>query len=168
MAIPEWYRTGEAFRLVAGELGDATSRSRAYPRHWQGIGGADAAILAVWLAAVGDEVAEFHTDVLCGAVPVAESEGLDPELDRLIGSMNPLRMDLVARWRDAWWVVEIKPDAGYIALGQVMTYWYYAPLCYLELVGCGAAVLTDRVQPVIEPVFRANGITIIETALAVV
>jgi hypothetical protein len=73
-----------------------------------------------------------------------------------------LRIDAVVEVDGAWWVVEVKPDAGYVGLGQVLAYGFYAPFTYRELEGCGLAVVTDAVQPAIGPVYAQHGVSVWE------
>ncbi|NIP96195.1 MAG: hypothetical protein GWO24_23275 [Akkermansiaceae bacterium] len=56
----------------------------------------------------------------------------------------------------------MKANAGYQALGQVLTYWFYGPMCCEALALCGAGVVTNRVQPCIRPVFDQYGVEVYE------
>jgi hypothetical protein len=108
------------------------------------------------------EVDVLHTDVPCGVVPGSEADGADARTTALIAASHPLRIDAVIRWRGAWWVVECKPQAGYQALGQLLTYGFYAPFAGEELCDARLAVLTDRVQEPIEPVYERFGVAVWE------
>lgn len=148
--------------LVRDGLGERTRRDLDRPRDWQGLTGCDAALLWAWVDGRRERVVELHTDVEIGSVPSWVYELVDPGIRRQACSAHPLRVDACALTDEGWLVLEVKPEAGYQALGQILTYWFYGPQCCGCLAGCGAGVVTNRVQPCIAPVFGHFGVAVFE------
>jgi len=148
--------------LVKNGLCSRTLRDLDNPRDWQGLTGSDAAILWCWADARRDEIQELHTDVELGSVPSWVFSIDDPVVRRQACSAHPLRVDAIALLTGGWILLEVKPNAGYQALGQVLTYQFYAGLCCEVLLGCGVGVVTNAVQPCIAPVYKHFGVEIFE------
>ena len=148
--------------LVKDGLCEKTRRAIDNPRDWQGLTGSDAAILWSWADGRRGEILELHTDVELGSVPSWVFSIEDPALRRQACSAHPLRADAVVLLTGGWILLEVKPNAGYQALGQVLTYLFYAPVCCEVLVGCSAGVVTNAVQPCIAPVYAHHGVEIFE------
>lgn len=152
----------EGHQLVMDGLCSSTRRDLDKPRDWRGLTGSDAAILWCWVDARRSEIREFHTDVELGSVPSWVFSIEDPALRRQACSAHPLRADACVLSQEGWLLLEVKPNAGYVALGQLLTYLFYAPLCCEQLVGCRAGVVTNAVQPCIAPVYKHFGVDIFE------
>ncbi len=148
--------------LVMDGLGEKTQRHLDNPRDWQGLTGSDAALLWSWADARRNEISELHTDVELGSVPSWVFSIDDPALRRQACSAHPLRADAVVLTTSGWILLEVKPNAGYQALGQVLTYQFYAPLCCEVLAGCRVGVVTNAVQPCIAPVYQHHGVEIFQ------
>lgn len=156
----------EGYELVRRSLDHRERRELGRPRHWHGLTGVDRGLLAVWVSDRMSEVAELYTDVPCGVVPCLDGAVGDPFLREQVRANHPLRIDAVAYWRGAWWVMECKPDAGHLALGQVLTYGVYAGFADEKLNGARLAVITDEAAPFAGPVYDRYGVELFEVAPA--
>jgi len=151
--LREVFREGHAFSLVQEGLGDDTRRAFGVPGRWRGLSGGDRALLIAYLDALESEISELHTDVPVGVVPADHGEwASDWHRERWL-KIHPLRIDVVVLDAGGWMVLECKPDAGYVALGQLLTYGFWAGKCIRALRGCRLAVVTDRCQASIRPVY---------------
>ncbi len=69
----------------------------------------------------GYRLAEVWYDVHVGKAVGVGVEG-GPMLERIAAGLTRKRIDVVARVGGGYWVIEVKPLLGYVALGQVLTY----------------------------------------------
>ncbi len=152
----------DGFRLVEDGLGPGTLRDPTRLRYWRGLSADDAALLYAWVVDRGSDLEELHTDVPCGIAPELEVGPADGSFARYVGKLHPLRIDAVVLLKGRWWIVEVKADAGYTALGQVLVYGWYATRTCVSLAGAALAVVTDRVQECIRPVFAELGVEVWE------
>lgn len=156
VCVPEGYRL-----CVSGVCG-RTERDATRPRSWAGLGAEDRALLWRWVDRLGDRLEALHTDVRVGLVPEL-AEGQEGAFYRQQQeALFPLRIDACVRYEGTWRVCEVKPDAGYVSLGQVLTYHYYAERTCPGLVECRKVVLTDRVQEAIRPLFELYEVEVVE------
>lgn len=162
MPLSELAKIPDGFVLVKGGRCESTRRDPEYPRGFRGVSADDAALLHAFLAREGSSVTELHTDVVCGCVPDAEAAGLSEWYADLIARVHPLRIDAVAKISGVWWLLECKPDAGYVALGQVLCYGYYAEICELGLGFFRMGVITNKVQACVAPVFEMYGVEVFQ------
>ena len=75
------------------------------------------------------------------------------------------RIDIVGRAGLAWWVIECKPGAGVVALGQAV---YYSMAFAAEYAHAGVVlpvVITDVVDGDVLPVFEAQRVIVLEVGL---
>jgi len=150
------------FKLFREGLGDSTLRDLRVPTRWRGLTADDNTILSAWLGSIGDDVRELHTDVPVGLVPVLEHFMDDPFMRNQIASNHPLRIDACVRRSDGWFVCEVKPDAGYKALGQILCYLFWAARCLGGLTRASGVVVTDRCQEAVRPLFAEFQIEVVE------
>lgn len=148
--------------LVIDGLGSGTLRDMDNPRAWDGLSAGDCALLVAWLVRHRRSVVELHTDVELGSVPNWLDEVREDYLRRQAKASHPLRADAVVLTDGGWWLLEVKPNAGYQALGQLLTYQFYAGHCCSRLVGCKCGVVTNRVQPCIRPVYGHYDLEVFE------
>ncbi len=147
-------------------LGLGTRRDLDRPRGWLGISRQDSVLLDRLVRGLGAGLVELHTDVRVGLRPVVPSEARTDWMERLGAALYPLRIDACILAGGHWWVVEIKPDAGYVSLGQVLTYEYFARRTCECLRECTPAVLTDHVQECLRPLFSRYGVKVFEVGYA--
>lgn len=105
--------------------------------------------IPIWerfLSAHGDDFLGFDYDVKVGSgtEPV---EGLGDKYARMQSILSKYRIDAVGHRTDAIVIIEVKPDAGTIAIGQIELYTElyrrdFAPS--LPIIG---AIVTDRELP---------------------
>ena len=81
----------------------------------------DIAVWSKYLAAPVAPIKEVWYDVHVGG---AVSVSAEPEdiLSRVAAGVTRKRIDCIARVGGGYWVIEIKPFGGYVALGQVQLY----------------------------------------------
>ncbi len=89
-----------------------------------------------------DEFELFEYDVLCGPKLRVESEEL-PWLGDLSERLMSLRIDVLAHKKGETWLIEVKPNAGLSALGQLMAYRYYLNPNKYEPNELKAVIVTD-------------------------
>lgn len=162
----EPFKVPDDFELVQEGMGANTYRDLRSPRFWAGLSGIDRALLWAFVDGAKPAVGELHTDVPLGVIPSWSGTDGRPDLERLRLSVHPLRVDAVIDLGGQWLVCEVKPDAGYLSLGQVLTYGFYGPICIARLAGCGLLVVTDYVQPAIEPLFVRYDVGVAEVGEA--
>ena len=148
--------------LVRGGLCESTKRDLDRPRHWRGLAMADKALLAIWVRDYREDVGELHTDVVCGLVPVLEGE-LDSPANRAdVQALHPLRIDACAWFKGEWWILEVKPAAGHMALGQILSYGVWGPRGNYRLDKARRGIVTDVAQDSIRSVCEKYGVTVFE------
>lgn len=161
MTLREAITAPDGFRLVRGPFGECR-RDPLRPRQWRGLSAADTALLVAWLADRDVGLLELYTDVTCG-VSVELDGSVEPEwLACMAAECSALRIDVVVREGGEWFVIEVKPSAGYTAMGQVLTYGFYAPLRAEALAGATLGVITDALQEVCRPVYAVYGVQVFE------
>ncbi len=90
--------------------------------------------------------------------PVASGDDL---VQRISAGVTRKRIDVVARVGGGFWVIEVKPLAGYVALGQVVV---YQGLFIREFRPQGEVipiVICDEVDPDLVGDFEASGVGVI-------
>lgn len=162
MSLREPIVVPDGFRLVKNGLGPETLRDSTVVRHWRGLSADDAALLYRWVRGCAHNLEELHTDVPVGISPEIDSGPADGYFAKYVAKLHPLRIDAVALVKGCWFVLEVKADAGYVALGQVMVYGWYAVRTIQVLIDAQVAVVTDKVQECIAPVFSHLGVEVFE------
>lgn len=90
-------------------------------------------------------------------------ESGQPEwLKRMADYTHKKRIDMVWRMGLNWWVVEAKPFAGMVALGQVLFYAELFEQQYAPGQKVGRAIVTDQVDPDVKPIFEKAQIVVFE------
>lgn len=145
-------------------LGSKSRRNLDYPRGWRGLSWQEAGLLVAHISRADPPVDELYTDVVVGAVPADEYRGVTQEHHDLWASTHGLRIDAVARMGGQWWILECKADAGYCALGQLLTYVYWGGLADPRLATARLGVVTDVCQITGRPVFAQHGVEVFEYA----
>jgi len=72
------------------------------------------------------------------------------------------RIDIVWRKSLDYWIVECKPFAGIVALGQVIYYGVAFELEYRPERAVGRAIITDQVDPDLVDLFESLGVVVFE------
>jgi len=124
----------------------------------------DADVWTRFLEKYPGRFAEVWYDVHVGKpVPVPPDS---PEwLERFSGEVSRKRIDVVGRVPGGFIVVEVKPYANYVALGQVMVYW---PLFAEEYGGgaeCAAMVVCYVADQDCVAEFQEHAIELVEVGL---
>lgn len=142
-------------------LTDDTLRDIGNPRHWRGLAGDDAALLATWIAGLEVKPDELHTGIAVGPLPEIPIHIETPRLAAVHVGVSSWRVDAAVRFGEEWWLIECKPDAGHQALGQMIFYrwWWERQSGYPE--ATRFIVLTDECDYDFIPVFEWNGIEVI-------
>jgi hypothetical protein len=131
-------------------------------RTWTGISPIDRSILQRHILANA-----FAPKAVWFNVPV----GLDPLAD-LRASPNPQPPSIATNWSKKidlvfddgrqLWIAEIKPAAGYVALGQVQVYTHWAQKQYDELAHAKPLIITDALDPDVEPCCTNSEIQVLQ------
>lgn len=104
----------------------------------------------------------FRYDVLCGPKLRVESDDL-PWLGDLSERLMSLRIDVLAYNEDETWLIEVKPNAGLSAMGQLMAYRYYLDPSYVGETELKAVVVTDYARhymPELDEAFEIHRIVV--------
>jgi len=72
----------------------------------------------------------------------------------------PMQGDMITGPLDDRFFVEIKPNAGYVALGQILTYWHAGTSLYGDVSPLKPAILTDLARPYMPGVCDDYGVTL--------
>jgi len=102
----------------------------------------DRAIWTRFLSLHEDEFDEFRYDVLAGPKLRLEREDV-PWLGDFTERIMSLRIDVLGYKDGECWLIEVKPNAGLSALGQLMAYRYYLDPSYYEDRDLIATTVTD-------------------------
>lgn len=142
-------------------LTDDTRRDIGNPRHWRGLAGDDAVLLATWIAGLKGKPDELHTGIAVGPLPEIPAEIKTPRLEAVQLGTSSWRVDAAVRFGEWWWLIECKPDAGHQALGQLLFYWWWWKRQPGYPVVVRFVVLTDECDDDMLPVFKAYGVEVI-------
>lgn len=143
-------------------LGRGSERELGAPAGWLGLSADDRCLLVAYVSRFGEEISELHTDVRVGVCPGSDEGSGDEFLDAYAAKVSPLRIDAMVRTPFGWRLLELKPDAGYVALGQVLCYRFYVQRCLPEVCPVEALVVTTTCQVPIWRVFHEYNITVVE------
>jgi len=114
----------------------------------------DVEIWRRFLSQYEDDFEEFKYDVLCG--PKVRLEDPDmPWLGDFSERALSLRIDVLGFKEDEVWLIEVKPNAGLSALGQLMAYRFYLDPSYYEGKTLRAVVVTDYCRHYMPPLDEA-------------
>ncbi len=143
-------------------LTDDTKRDIDNPRHWRGLAGDDAALLATWIDRLEVKPDELHTGIAVGPLPEIPAEINTPRLAAVQVGTSSWRVDAAVRFGAKWWLIECKPDAGHKALGQLIFYrwWWQQQPGYP--VAERFVILTDECDSDFIPVFETYGVEVIK------
>lgn len=105
--------------------------------------------IAIWdrfLDLHGSEFLEFDYDIKVGSgtPPV---DGLGDSYIRMQAILSKYRIDVVGYKSDSIWIIETKPEAGTVAVGQIETYTRLYEREFKpqrKIIGC---IITDRELP---------------------
>lgn len=143
-------------------LSDDTLRDITNPRHWRGLAGDDAALLATWIERLEEKPDELHTGIAVGPLPEIPAEIRTPRLAKVQLGTSSWRVDAAVRFGAKWWLIECKPDAGHHALGQLLFYrWWWNQQPGYPVVE-RLVILTDECDADMIPVFETYGIEAIQ------
>lgn len=119
--------------------------------------------IEVWTRFLQDPVKKIERvwyDVHVGQ-EVTPVIGWDLLGSRIAGGVSRKRIDVVAKVKNQVWVVEVKPLAGFVALGQVKMYHRLFVREYRPRVECVGVVVCGNVDPDVVADFRAAAIVVI-------
>lgn len=97
---------------------------------------------------------DYDVKVGSGTPPV---EGLRPKYRRMQRILSRYRIDVVGFKSNAIWIIETKPEAGTIALGQVDFYTTLYKRDYEPKLPVVGAIITDRILPDMEEFTKSKG-----------
>jgi len=117
----------------------------------------DIAIWERYLDSHGDDFLSFDYDVKVGSgtEPIRD---IGSEYERMQRILSKYRIDVVGYRSNAIWIIETKPEAGTVAIGQIEAYTrlYKRDMSpKLQVVGC---IITDRKLPDMDYLTSARNI----------
>ncbi len=120
----------------------------------------DAAIWTVYLKNPLAKMQRVWYDLHVGQMvsPVVSGDDLG---QRISAGVTRKRIDVVARVGGGFWVIEVKPFAGYVALGQVVTYLGLFIKEFRPLGQVIPIVVCDQVDPDLVDDFEVSGVGVI-------
>lgn len=121
----------------------------------------DTAVWSQYLADPVHPIREVWYDVHVGQgmlLPVGASD-LDKRISR---GISRKRIDVVAAVGGGYWVIEIKPFAGMVALGQVLSYTRLFIAEYRPVEDVLPVIVCDHVDEDLVDEFEADGVLVIE------
>ncbi|MBA7532757.1 hypothetical protein ES705_24987 [subsurface metagenome] len=122
----------------------------------------DTAVWSKYLAAPVHRIKEVWYDVHVGR-PVSGVKPDDKLGMRIASGITRKRIDVVARVGGGLWVVEIKPFAGMMALGQILSYTRLFIEEYRPEEEVRSVVVCDSLDPDLVDEFEDMGVVVIET-----
>lgn len=128
--------------------------------HYDHMSEADSGVWSRFLGSGDFELTEVWYDVHVGK-PIDLPEGMAGAKAARIASIGQKRIDAVCRVDGVLWVVEVKPYANYVALGQVLTYLRLFRRDYVSEGEAIGIVVCDTYDPDLEGEFAADGISVI-------
>lgn len=117
----------------------------------------DRSIWRNFLYTLEDQFDQFHYDVHVGPVP-PPLEDLPPNIRELAHLIYRLRIDVVAYKDEKPTLIEVKPNAGLSALGQLLAYNFYWNKENGRPKPAELAVVTDNARPYMPELFEHYGI----------
>jgi len=137
--------------------GESLKKRMRYPHMLQ----EDHAIWNKFIEAGDYPVEKVWYDVHCGLGIEVDPQA--PEwMHRQAMAVGQLRIDVVAQVKSALWLIELKPDADGMAIGQMMCYLYHFSRDFPDLVDPIPVIITDFVNANALPIFDVLGFTVIE------
>ena len=122
----------------------------------------------IWRRLLGND--DVHFDEVWYDVRVGEAVRVptgQPEwMQRMSDYSTRKRIDIVARRGWDYWVIEAKPFAGVVALGQAIFYSETFRDEYKIRTPVFAAVITDICDPDVLPIFDRHGVVVFEVGRA--
>lgn len=121
---------------------------------------ADAAVWTKYLADPVGDIKKVWYDVHVGK-PAELAPGADDLTVRIAAGITRKRIDAVAAVGGGYWVIELKPIANMMALGQVIAYSRLFEMEYAVYGEVWGVVICDEVDPDLVDDFEAEGIGLI-------
>jgi len=124
------------------------------PRKMRGMLPLDREIWQRFLLKYEDEFEYFEYDVLCGPKLRLERDDL-PWMGDLTERLMSLRIDVLGYRENECWLIEVKPNAGLSALGQLMAYRFYLPENKYQGRELRCVIVTDYARHYMPPLDEA-------------
>ena len=96
---------------------------------------------------------DYDVKVGSGTKPV---KGLGPKYARMQAILSKYRIDVVGFRSDSIWVIEVKPEAGTVALGQIDLYTSLYKRDFTPSLNVVGVIVTDRELPDIKEFAKAK------------
>jgi hypothetical protein len=116
----------------------------------------DIAIWERWLDLYSDDWDGFDYDVKVGSGTPPEP-GLGSEYERMQAVLSKYRIDVIGYKLGSIHIIEVKPDAGTVALGQLETYIPLYKRDFKPSVPIFGAIVTDRELPDMKELMKMKG-----------
>lgn len=129
-----------------------------FPRTFYHMLPEDVEIWTRFLKLFADQWDRFDYDVLCGPPLDITHLDLDPNMRQLAERLFALRIDVIAYRPGEAWIIEVKPNAGLSALGQLLAYHYYMAPRLTDHLRVELMIVTDYLRHYMRPVLDHFGI----------
>lgn len=134
-----------------------------YPPGWRGapaqMSHEDKILWIRWSSTYPQGYLAFYFSVLVGDAILGKDEP-DEELQRMIDQVSRRRIDVVGERKDAWEIIELRPNAGPGAIGSVLTYkalWGQDPIDDKKIL---ISIVTDNMDRNLKYVCEKFGIVV--------
>lgn len=131
------------------------------PQTWRGLSAADIDILTYHADDFGAAQQTPYFAVPCWNPQTDPLAALGPDHAAYLCACCARRCDLIVHGPQGWSIIEIKPSAAYVALGQVQMYGHLLPLVWPELSAAGLVVATDAPDPALSDLYAMAGIRVL-------
>ncbi len=121
----------------------------------------DADVWTEYLKAPLVKLKQVWYDVHVGA-GVKVAENADEITKKIAAGVTRKRIDVVAEVGGGYWVIEIKPFGGYVALGQALTYVRLFTAEYSPMGQVWPVIISREIDPDIIPQIDALGVVGVE------
>jgi len=121
----------------------------------------DTEIWTRWLTLYPDVARRVWYDLHVGT-PMAAASRLDPQMRAVAAGVSRKRIDVVLLTATEYVVCEIKPEARYTALGQVLVYWRLFREEFGVVEACRPGVICRALDPDCRMEFRSHGVRVWE------
>ncbi len=149
-------------------LPDASRRQLDQPQRWSGLGKHDRAVLAAYVDRPGLQIQTMHTDVRLPLIGGTLESIVDDFIRKQAADLFPRRIDAIIRRPGIWEIIEIKPHANLMSIGQILFYTHHARRAFNGLSAARPVILAKTTDLDIKPVLAELGIElrlVPETAL---
>ena len=125
----------------------------------------DSALWDMFIIQYPTEFTQVWYDVRTGTLPEGLADPTTGWIERHVKQSYMKRIDVIGYQAPDWHIIELKPSAGMIALGQIIVY----TTCIAEqlpaLAKIKGRIITDKADPDMKPIAASHNITVTELTI---